>query len=54
MKKNRVVNEESLPLKYQEANQKFRELLSNPPDMKTAEPMDIYYWVKQLVDLTKI
>lgn len=40
--------------KYVDANIKFTNLLKTPPDFKTADPMDIYYWAKKLVDLTKI
>lgn len=52
-KKNSVINEQ-IDSKYKKANMEFRQLLKNRPDLLTAEPMEIYYWVEKLVNLTKI
>lgn len=50
----KTIKEDLIPVKYKTANQKFRKLINNPPDLKTSEPIELYNWLKSIIDLTKI
>lgn len=57
MESNRItfkkIPNAKLKYKYEKANQEFDQLMKNPPDLLEVEPIEIYNWVKKLVDLTK-
>lgn len=54
IKKNTKIIHEKIDYKYQKANSEFKKMTENPPDFKTMEPIEVYSWIKKLIDLTKI
>jgi|688.fasta_scaffold1470770_2 hypothetical protein len=54
LNENEDFSDKYLDDKYKKANIEYQRLINNPPDLKKSEPMEIYNWLKQLVDLTKI
>jgi hypothetical protein len=54
MKNNKIIKENDLPNKYKVANDQYRKLIRNPPDLNKSEPIEIYNWFKKLVELTKV
>lgn len=56
MRKNtkKKIYEEKLDYKYQKANLEFKKMTETPPDFTKMEPVEVYNWIKKLVELTNI